>query len=130
MARGPKYWGCRYPQHPALRVVTHTGNFPLKRTGASKLLCARMVRCLTDHSPIGAYRLRFFPDQPTHCSCDRPELQTRRHVFDRCTFYPRAPYSLTWDDYLGELDPFPLIMDFLEQHPTAFTFADAPPTHS
>ncbi|KAI0708425.1 hypothetical protein C8Q76DRAFT_799692 [Earliella scabrosa] len=129
-ARGPKYWGRRYPQHPALRAVTHTGNYPVKRIGSSKSLCARMIRCLTDHAPTGAYRLRFFPEQPTHCTCDRPELQTRRHVFDRCTFYPRTPYSLTWDDYLGELDPFPLILDFLETNPSAFTFADAPPTHA
>lgn len=32
----------------------------------------------------------FFPGQPTTCTCERPELQTRRHIFDRFTHYPRS----------------------------------------
>ncbi|KAI0762951.1 hypothetical protein C8Q74DRAFT_1207688, partial [Fomes fomentarius] len=102
--------------------------YAVKRVSDSNSLCARLVRCLTDHSPIGAYRLRFFPDQPTACTCEHPELQTRRYIFDLCTHYPRPARHARWDDYMDEPDPFPLIIRFLEKYPTAFTFEDAPPT--
>ncbi|KAI0738581.1 hypothetical protein C8Q80DRAFT_1113393 [Daedaleopsis nitida] len=122
------YRGRRFPRNRALRTTTHTGTFPLKHVGDSPSLCARTVRCFTDHAPTGAYRMRFFPDQPTDCSCDRRELQTRRHIVDRCTHYVRNAYSLKWDSFLDSLDPFPLIISFLQSNPTAFTFEDAPPT--
>ena len=127
LGAGPKYWGRRYTNAPGFRKCTHTGAYPLKAVGHSSSFSARLIRALTGHAPIGYYRLRFFPDQPTNCECNLPELQTVRHAFDRCTRY-KSPYRLRFDRFLDALDPFPLITDWLERFPSAFTFEDAPPT--
>lgn len=87
LAAAHGYWGQRFPRNRTLRATTHTSTFPLKRVGHSSSLCTCTIRCLTDHAPTGAYRMCFFPDQPTQCTCDCPELQTRRHIVDRCTHY-------------------------------------------
>jgi len=37
--------------------------------GHSNLLCARATRAITNHAPIGEYRLRFFPEEEFKCPC-------------------------------------------------------------
>ena len=34
--------------------------------------------------------------------------------------------AVSWEALLRELDPFPIIVDFLQDNPSAFTFADQP----
>jgi len=39
----------------------------LKHFGYSNSLCARATRLITNHAPIGEYRLRFFPREDFSC---------------------------------------------------------------
>jgi len=41
----------------------------LKHFGHSSSLCARATRAITNHTPIGEYRLRFFPREDFSCLC-------------------------------------------------------------
>ena len=41
----------------------------LKMFGHSNSLCAWATRAITNHTPIGEYRLRFFPREQFKCSC-------------------------------------------------------------
>jgi len=42
----------------------------LKMIGHSNLLCMHATRAITNHAPIGEYRLRFFPREEFKCLCD------------------------------------------------------------
>ena len=42
----------------------------LKHFDHSNLLCARATRAITNHTPIGKYRLRFFPRENFSCPCE------------------------------------------------------------
>ena len=35
------------------------------------ILCARAARVILNHAPIGEYRARFYPQEPTACPCER-----------------------------------------------------------
>jgi len=41
----------------------------LKYFGHSNSLSARAIRAITNHTPIGEYRLRFFPRKDFSCPC-------------------------------------------------------------
>ena len=41
----------------------------LKYFGYSNLLCVRATRAITNHAPIGEYRLRFFSREDFSCLC-------------------------------------------------------------
>ncbi|KAI0332377.1 hypothetical protein GY45DRAFT_1214943, partial [Cubamyces sp. BRFM 1775] len=83
-AEGPRYWGRHTLKHPAFRSLRHTGNFPLKRLGNRPQFVARFVRCVTNHAPTGAYRLRFRGrlQEPYLCTLhDGPAaVHSREHV--------------------------------------------------
>ena len=49
----------------------------LKFFGYSNSLCVRAVRAITNHTPIGKYRLRFFPKEEFSCSCGFYSIETR-----------------------------------------------------
>ena len=51
---------------------------------------------------------------------------SRDHTLFRCAWYQRRFEAASWEALLRELDPFPKITDFLQDNPTAFTFADQP----
>ena len=42
----------------------------LQNFGHSNSLCTRATRAITNHAPIGEYRLRFFPNKEFKCLCD------------------------------------------------------------
>ena len=42
----------------------------LKVFGYSNSLCAHATRDITNHAPIGKFRLRFFPREEFKCPCD------------------------------------------------------------
>ena len=52
--------------------------------GYSNLLCAQAVRAITNHAPIGEYRLRFFPNMDFACLCNNYPIETRRHILHEC----------------------------------------------
>ena len=81
-------------------------------------------RLILNHAPTGEYRARFFPYEETTCNwCNT--TQTRPHIIFRCTHYQRPP-SLTEGFFRAASDPVPLIVTFLKDNPSAFTFEDAP----
>ena len=41
----------------------------LQAFGHSNSLCARATRAMTNHAPIGEYRLKFFPKEDFSCPC-------------------------------------------------------------
>jgi len=42
----------------------------LKVFGYSNSLCTRATRAITNHAPIGEFKLRFFPREEFKCPCD------------------------------------------------------------
>lgn len=119
LARGPGYWGGSFPANRTLRAVTHTGAFAFKRVGVYNSLCARLVpvRCLTDHSLMRHIDYVSSPDNL------RPAFATSGNFKPGITSltgarYRRYLYALRWDDFLAELDSFPLTLEFLRTMPT------------
>jgi len=53
----------------------------------SNLLCACATRAITNHTPIGEYRLRFFPYEDFKCLCNNYPIETRRHILHECSRY-------------------------------------------
>jgi len=50
----------------------------LQAFGYSNSLCTCVMRAITNHAPIGEYRLRFFPDKDFSCPCNNYPLESRR----------------------------------------------------
>ena len=50
----------------------------------SNTLCARAVRAITNHTPIGEYRLRFLPETDILCPCSNYSIEIRRHILHKC----------------------------------------------
>ena len=48
--------------------------------GQLNTLCAYMTRAITNHAPIGEYRLRFFPREEFKCLCGMYPIKSRRHI--------------------------------------------------
>jgi hypothetical protein len=70
--------------------------------------------------------IRFFPREPRDCvECDVE--QTRAHVINICTRYTRRRRNFL--EFLkNSSDPGREFLEFLVNNPSAFSFADAPPT--
>ena len=56
--------------------------------GHSNLLCARTMRAITNHAPIGEYCLRFFPNKDFKCPYSYP-IEFRRHILHKCKRFNR-----------------------------------------
>jgi len=46
----------------------------------SNSLCAYVTRAITNHAPIGEYRLRFFPRKEFKCPCSMYPIESRKHI--------------------------------------------------
>jgi len=53
------------------------GGLWLKLIGYSNLLCAYTTRAITNHTPIGKYRLRFFLREEFRCPCGHYPIKSR-----------------------------------------------------
>jgi len=103
---------------PLLPTYANGGTW-LKVVAKENSLCARMVRCITNHTPIGEYYHRFNIDEHYACKCDGVAPETRDHLFRRCK-----------DLYLVDTAPrfLEALVGYLELNPSAFAFRrDAPP---
>ena len=60
------------------------GGLWLQAFGHSNTLCAHAVRAITNHAPIGEYRLRFLPGMDISCLCSNYPIETRRHILHEC----------------------------------------------
>jgi len=82
----------------------------------SNSLCTRVTRAITNHAPIGEYRLRFFPNEDFKCPCDNYPIESRRHILHEC-----RRFNGYWNPRRDSLNHF--IM-FLITNPKAFAFTD------
>ena len=94
------------------------GSLWLQAFGHSKLLCARTTRAITNHAPIGEYRLRFFSNEDFKCPCGNYPIESRRHILYDCT-----RFNGYWNSRRDSLCHFVM---FLIANPKAFTFIDNP----
>ncbi|KAF8639406.1 hypothetical protein AX16_010319, partial [Volvariella volvacea WC 439] len=129
------------------------GGTHIKIHGSDTKVYVQFVRSIMGHAPIGQYRTKFFPEEPTHC----PECfayQDRYHVMFECekrittpALTPTSRKMRLIDQYTDrnikfakhiELSPLkagrrkkPSIMasyfEWLKLNPIAFTFQGAPP---
>jgi hypothetical protein len=106
----PLYWGKN-----TLLVPTHVNSGPwMRRTGHSHELTARLVRCITGDAPIGSFRSRFFPLEPTACRCGLP-METVSHVLYQCPLHQR-------EEEPSEKLPYKWLINFLITNESAFAF--------
>ena len=57
--------------------------------GHSNLLCAHASWAITNHAPIGKYRLRFFPREEFKCPCRSYPIESRYHILYECDRFNR-----------------------------------------
>ena len=88
----------------------------LQAFGHSNSLCARVVRAITNHAPIGEYRLRFFPNMEFACPCNNYPIESRRHILHEC-----QRFNGYWNPRRDMLKHFTM---FLTANPNAFAFID------
>ena len=89
----------------------------LQAFGHSNSLCARAVRAITNHAPIGEYRLCFFPNMDFTCPCNNYPIETRRHVLHEC-----RRFNGYWNPRRDTLSHFVM---FLMANPNAFVFTNS-----
>ena len=61
----------------------------LKVFGHSNSLCACTVCAITNHAPIGEYRLKFFPREEFKCLCGSYPIESRYHILHECGRFNR-----------------------------------------
>jgi len=76
-----------------------------------------VTRAITNHAPIGKYRLRFFPWESFNCLCRSYPIETRHHILHEC-----RRYNKYWNLRRDMISYFIL---FLEFNCNAFAFASA-----
>ena len=81
----------------------------------SLYVCA--LRALTNHAPIGEYRLRFFPREEFRCLCRLYSIESRCHILHKCRRFNRY-----WNLRRDSLGYFVM---FLETNLSAFAFIDS-----
>jgi len=84
----------------------------------SNSLCTCATRAITNHTPIGEYRLRFFPNEDFKCSCGNYLIESRRHILHNC-----MRFNGYWNPRRDLLCHFVM---FLIANPKAFAFIDNP----
>ena len=89
----------------------------LKTFGHSNSLCVCATRAITNHAPIGKYRLRFFPREEFKCPCGLYPIESRCHILHEC-----GRFNGYWNLRRDSLGHFVM---FLETNPSAFTFSDS-----
>jgi len=86
----------------------------IENFGFSNSLCARATRAITNHTPIGEYRLRFFPREEFSCPCRVYPIETRHHILYDCTRFNKY-----WNPRRDTISHF---VSFLEFNLNAFSF--------
>ena len=86
----------------------------LQSFGHLNLLCVRTTRAITNHAPIGEYRLRFFPREEFKCLCGVYPIKSRRHILYDC-----SRFNSYWN---LRRDSFSYFVMLLKANSNAFTF--------
>lgn len=89
--------------------------------GDSPTLTSRLTRALLAHAPIGEYRRKYRPTEPS--ACPRCEvLETRHHILESCPLYRRTRGAGFITLITSSPKPLVLLKEFLTNNPLAFTF--------
>ncbi|KZV69654.1 hypothetical protein PENSPDRAFT_558662, partial [Peniophora sp. CONT] len=124
-AKDPKYRGKQFLTGRGsinLSDRLKTKNTLLDLAGGSNDAMARLTRATLNHAPTGEFRLRFHPREPTLCDCAPflEYLHSRHHILYHCSRYVRQPNF--HNSIRQAKDPVPLLYDFLDSNPNAFSF--------
>ena len=76
-----------------------------------------IMRLITNHAPIGEYRLRFFFKESFAYICREYSIEIKRHILFDC-----AQYKKSWNPKRESLKN---ILTFLEFNPGAFCFQNS-----
>jgi len=93
------------------------GGLWLKTFSYSNSLCVYATRAITNHAPIGEYRLRFFPRKEFKCPCSLYPIESRCHILHECGIF-----NGYWNLRRDSLSHFVM---FLVTNLSAFTFSDS-----
>ena len=88
----------------------------LKHFGCSNLLCARATRVITNHAPIGEYRLRFFLREDFSYLYGSYPIESRRHILHKC-----RRFNKYWNLRRDSISYFILFHEF---NPNVFAFSN------
>ena len=88
----------------------------LQLFGHLNLLCVHAMRAITNHTPIGKYRLRFFLNKEFKCLCKTYTIKSKRHILHDCMRF-NGYWNPKWD-FLS------YFVMFLIANPNTFTFID------
>ena len=99
-----------------IKLLYSKGGSWLKHFGHSNSLCTRATRAIVNHSPIGKYCLRFFPQENFACQCSLYLIESRRHIL-----YEYKRFNNYWNPRRDKLSHFIL---FLEFDSKAFSFEE------
>ena len=88
----------------------------LQSFGHLNLLCTCAMRAIISHTPIGEYRIKFFPNKEFKCPCGTYPIKSRRHILHNCIRFNRY-----WNPRWNFLSHFVM---FLVANPNAFAFID------
>ena len=88
----------------------------IKHFGHSNSLCARAMRAITNHAPIGEYCLRSFPREDFSCPCSVYPIKSRHHVLHEC-----KRFNNYWNPRRDSISHF---VSFLEFNLNAFSFGE------
>ena len=108
---------------PAVKNKATTNFFHLLSANDIGTL-SRMARAITNHAPIGEYRLRFHPDLDPICPACPQCLQTRTHVLFHCSRY--VPLHSSATNWAHDRNNSKLWKDYFSCNPSAFMFGDLP----
>lgn len=119
-ARGTKLFPARLRN---TRTCARNGPI-LAVAGDSITLTSRLTRTVLAHAPIGEYRQKYFPAEPSTCPrCDI--LETRHHILEACPLYRRERRVGMTALISSSRRPLLVLKKFLTNNPLAFTFDSA-----
>jgi len=88
----------------------------LQNFSHSNSLCVRATRAITNHAPIGEYRLRFFPNKEFKCLYDQYPIKSRQYILYEC-----KRFNKYWNSQRNSITHFVM---FLERNHNAFAFSN------
>jgi len=86
----------------------------MKYFRSSNSLYAHIARLVTNHVPIGEYRLQFFPKELIAYPCGNYSIEIRRYIFFECPQYKKS--------YNPKRELLKDIITFLELNSGSFCF--------
>ena len=114
--RGKNFLDLNNNNNKPIQPSYSKGGAQLKHFSFSNSLCTQVTRLITNHAPIGEYRIRFFPNEPSSCLCGQAPLKTRDHILHN---YER--YQQLWNP---KQDSLKNILTFLDFNPGMFCFQE------